>query len=342
MEALLPYGGGLLALFVLLWAADKFTGGIVEELGKQLLGRFQTNRPQDVLKPKALRAYTAAVHQNHGRHTMGFRRDDDPIMVEKVYVPVRYQASGERLAIEERLRDADRAVIVGEPGAGKSIRPRRDPAGPLRRGARRHQEPGQAAPQLPDRRHLQRRGVRRRAGGRVRASHRRGRPRRRGAAAAPAASAGERPPGRGALQVPAGEPARPGARPQPDAADHDRLPLRRRGVRRARGTHAALSLGVLRTGDRLSAPPRRGQRARRDHPARPRDQARDPAQGRPAADGPARLRRRERPPGDHPSGAAPGDQEPGRRLQPRRRPGRRPDPRDRRAQPGSTARSPPR
>ncbi|TKK85661.1 NACHT domain-containing protein [Herbidospora galbida] len=121
LEALLPYGGGLLALFVLLWAADKFTGGIVEELGKQLLGRFQSNRQQDVLKPKALRAYTAAVRQNYSSHTMGFRRDDAPIMVEKVYVPARYEVDGERLALEERLRDADRAVIVGEPGAGKSM-----------------------------------------------------------------------------------------------------------------------------------------------------------------------------------------------------------------------------
>lgn len=94
LEALLPYGGGLLALFVLLWVVDKFTGGIVEELGKQLLGRFQSNRQQDVLKPKALRAYTAAVHKNHSSHTLGFRRDDAPIMVEKVYVPARYEADG--------------------------------------------------------------------------------------------------------------------------------------------------------------------------------------------------------------------------------------------------------
>ncbi|WP_214102777.1 NACHT domain-containing protein [Acrocarpospora catenulata] len=121
VSSLLPYGGLLLALFVLLWLVDKFTGGIVEELGKRVLDRFQSGRERNLLKRRALRMYITAVRQNYGTHTMGFRRDDAPIAVEDVYIPVRYESDGERLDAEERLRNADRAVVVGEPGAGKSM-----------------------------------------------------------------------------------------------------------------------------------------------------------------------------------------------------------------------------
>ncbi|WP_344448658.1 NACHT domain-containing protein [Acrocarpospora macrocephala] len=142
VSSLLPYGGALLALFVLLWIADKFTGGIVEELGKRLLDRLQAGPEHNLLKRRALKLYVAAVRKNYGTHTMGFRRDDAPIAVEEVYIPVRYESDGERLDVEERLRKADRAVVVGEPGAGKSMLlkhlmlewtrdPRRDPSVPV-------------------------------------------------------------------------------------------------------------------------------------------------------------------------------------------------------------------
>ncbi|MFI6484702.1 NACHT domain-containing protein [Nonomuraea sp. NPDC050663] len=119
---LLPYGGALLGLFLLLWVLDKFTGGIVEELGKRSLDRL-VRRPRQggLFGRRALRSYAAAVRHAFGTHTMGFRKDDAPVTVEEVYVPVRYESEGRGAELEQLLATRTRTIVVGEPGAGKSM-----------------------------------------------------------------------------------------------------------------------------------------------------------------------------------------------------------------------------
>ncbi|NUP84042.1 MAG: NACHT domain-containing protein [Nonomuraea sp.] len=118
---LLPYGGALLALFVVLWLLDKFTGGIVEELGKRTLDGVLRGRRQPALGRRALGQYARLVRHTFGTHTMGFRAGDAPVTVEEVYVPLQYESGGLRLDIERLVRSRERVVILGEPGAGKSM-----------------------------------------------------------------------------------------------------------------------------------------------------------------------------------------------------------------------------
>ncbi|NUW43279.1 NACHT domain-containing protein [Nonomuraea rhodomycinica] len=118
---LLPYGGALLGLFVVLWLLDKFTGGIVEELGKRTLDGLLRGPRQPALGRRALGRYAKLVRHTFGAHTMGFRAGDAPVTVEEVYVPLQYESRGVRLDIERLVRSRDRVVLLGEPGAGKSM-----------------------------------------------------------------------------------------------------------------------------------------------------------------------------------------------------------------------------
>ncbi|GAA2273552.1 hypothetical protein GCM10010149_14650 [Nonomuraea roseoviolacea subsp. roseoviolacea] len=118
---LLPYGGALLGLFVVLWLLDKFTGGIVEELGKRTVDRLLRGPRRPALGRRALGRYAKLVRHTFGTHTMGFRPGDAPVTVEEVYVPLHYESGGLRLDIERLVRSRDRVVILGEPGAGKSM-----------------------------------------------------------------------------------------------------------------------------------------------------------------------------------------------------------------------------
>ncbi|QYC42126.1 NACHT domain protein [Nonomuraea coxensis DSM 45129] len=118
---LLPYGGALLALFVVLWLLDKFTGGIVEELGKRALDHLLRGPRRPALGRRALGRYAKLVRHTFGTHTMGFRAGDAPVTVEEVYVPLHYESGGSRLDMERLVLSRDRVVVLGEPGAGKSM-----------------------------------------------------------------------------------------------------------------------------------------------------------------------------------------------------------------------------
>ncbi|MEO3860987.1 NACHT domain-containing protein [Acrocarpospora sp. B8E8] len=137
VSSLLSYGLAAVALVVVVWLVEKFTGGMIEELGKHAVDRLLAGRRRGLFSRARLKMYAASIRDRYGAHTLGFRRDDAPIAVEDVYVPVRYQSDGGRLDLQEHLRETNRAVLVGEPGAGKSIllkhlmlqwarRPRRD------------------------------------------------------------------------------------------------------------------------------------------------------------------------------------------------------------------------
>ncbi|MEU4832674.1 NACHT domain-containing protein [Streptosporangium sp. NPDC023615] len=119
--AVLVTVGGAVLLFGAGWLIDKFFGGLIEEIGKRTLDRLLRRPSKGLLGQRALRKYVNDVRRNYATHTMSFRQDDAAITVEEVYIPVQYQSGGRRLDVEQAVVGQSRVVIVGEPGAGKSM-----------------------------------------------------------------------------------------------------------------------------------------------------------------------------------------------------------------------------
>jgi predicted NACHT family NTPase len=106
---------------VAIWLIDKFFGGLIEEIGKRTLDRLLRRSSKGLLGRRAFRKYSSDVRRNFATHTMGFRQDDAAITVEEVYIPVEYESGGQRRDTEQAVISQSRVVIVGEPGAGKSM-----------------------------------------------------------------------------------------------------------------------------------------------------------------------------------------------------------------------------
>ncbi|MFD1936243.1 NACHT domain-containing protein [Nonomuraea mangrovi] len=119
LAVLVTVGGA--SLLVIGWLIDKFFGGLVEEIGKRTLDRLLHRPSKGPLSRRAVRKYVSDVRRNYATHTVGFRRDDAAITVEEVYIPVQYESGGRRLNIEHVVAGKSRVIIVGEPGAGKSM-----------------------------------------------------------------------------------------------------------------------------------------------------------------------------------------------------------------------------
>jgi hypothetical protein len=120
IPTVLPYGGWLLALVLLIWIAKQFFGSFFQELGRRLAAPFIGLFGSRVLGKRALKKYRRAILKNYGEHALGFRREGS-VNVKQVYVPLQYDHHGYRRDVTEAITSANRAVIMGEPGAGKSL-----------------------------------------------------------------------------------------------------------------------------------------------------------------------------------------------------------------------------
>lgn len=120
ISTFLPYTGWLLALVLLIWIAQQFFGGFFNELGQRLAVPFLSIFGRRVLGKRALKKYRRAILKNYGEHALGFRREGT-VKVDQVYVPLQYSDGGHRRNVAEAINGADRAVVIGEPGAGKSL-----------------------------------------------------------------------------------------------------------------------------------------------------------------------------------------------------------------------------
>jgi len=120
VPTVLPYAGWLLALALLIWIARQFFGSFFQELGKRFATPFLALFGSRVLGERALKKYRRAVLKNYGEHALGFRREGT-VNVRQVYVPLQYDDHGHRRDVAEAIKSADRMVVVGEPGAGKSL-----------------------------------------------------------------------------------------------------------------------------------------------------------------------------------------------------------------------------
>ena len=120
VSKLLPYGlGGVALLAVVVFLLNAFFG----ELSKNLAGRTPDAvmgllRRRRRVGGRQLRRYRAGVIERHRRHQLGLI-EDDSVDIRHVYVPLRCADTGEELA--PAVRAASRCVVLGAPGAGKSL-----------------------------------------------------------------------------------------------------------------------------------------------------------------------------------------------------------------------------
>ncbi|WP_229070825.1 NACHT domain-containing NTPase [Actinoplanes sp. DH11] len=85
------------------------------------LGRRSSGR---LLPKRLVGRYRRAVRDNFARHRLGFVNEQpsmSTVDVMKIYVPLEYQAGEERKDVYKWLRRQMRVVILGPPGAGKSM-----------------------------------------------------------------------------------------------------------------------------------------------------------------------------------------------------------------------------
>lgn len=121
IHSLLPYTGWLFFVFLLIWISQQFFGKILQDLGGRFSVLFARSMGQRTLGRRILKKYSSAVSKNYGEHALGFR-SEGTVNVAEVYVPLQYvDSEGYRQGVDEAIHDADRTVILGEPGAGKSL-----------------------------------------------------------------------------------------------------------------------------------------------------------------------------------------------------------------------------
>lgn len=102
------------------WAITRSSSRAMQALSRRF-ARASSGRP---LRKRLVGRYRRAVKENFARHRLGFV--DEPtgsstVDVMKIYVPLEYTAGGERRDVYEWLRRQMRVVILGPPGAGKSM-----------------------------------------------------------------------------------------------------------------------------------------------------------------------------------------------------------------------------
>jgi hypothetical protein len=126
-RSLLPYTGWLLAFFLLVWVTKQFLGSFFSNLGSRFAARFLSLFGSRGLSKSTLKRYRKAVLKNrkavlknYGEHALGFKRDG-VVNVKDVYVPLTYDDNSHRRDVVDAVNNADRVVVVGEPGAGKSL-----------------------------------------------------------------------------------------------------------------------------------------------------------------------------------------------------------------------------
>ncbi|WP_169792559.1 MULTISPECIES: NACHT domain-containing protein [Actinoplanes] len=93
-------------------------------LAQSISFRFALASSGRPLRRRLVGRYRRAVRQNFAKHRLGFVNEHtgkSSIDVLKIYVPLEYQIGNERRDVYEWLRRQLRVVVLGPPGAGKSM-----------------------------------------------------------------------------------------------------------------------------------------------------------------------------------------------------------------------------
>ncbi|MFI1171597.1 NACHT domain-containing protein [Streptomyces melanogenes] len=151
--AVAAFAAGVLVLKLKDWFKS-----LVDKIGALLYDRLAGSA---LLARTALRRYIVRVHERHERFSVSFRVDDPQAMdMSSVYVPLRtasgFGAGAEQSEAAASLHEARRAVVLGVPGAGKTMllrhtvlawcRERYRPDGPPRRAWYGRRRPPKADP----------------------------------------------------------------------------------------------------------------------------------------------------------------------------------------------------
>ncbi|MFJ4832276.1 NACHT domain-containing protein [Streptomyces sp. NPDC088747] len=120
-DKVLPYGAGVAAV---VFAAIFLLAAYFSELMKGFASRtvdsvFRQRGSIRRVGGRQLRRYRQRVEAWHGRHPLGF--DTVNIDIRRIYVPLQSTVGTERTDMSETLNSTSRIVVLGEPGAGKSL-----------------------------------------------------------------------------------------------------------------------------------------------------------------------------------------------------------------------------
>ncbi|MFK4087081.1 NACHT domain-containing protein [Kribbella sp. NPDC020789] len=119
-ESLVPYAGWLLAVALVIWISKQYLGRLLQELGGRSAPFFIRAFRRRLFTRRGLRRYRSSLIGSYGEHALGFRRDGT-VNVDQVYVSLQYLNDGRREDIAGKVIRSERSVILGEPGAGKSL-----------------------------------------------------------------------------------------------------------------------------------------------------------------------------------------------------------------------------
>ncbi|MEV0633657.1 NACHT domain-containing protein [Streptomyces sp. NPDC050619] len=120
-DKVLPHGVGAAAIvFVALF----FLAAFFSELMKGFAARsidtiFRRKNALRRVGGRQLRRYRQRAEQWHAKHPLGF--DTANVDVRRIYVPLQSAIGTERADMSETLLNSSRVVVLGEPGAGKSL-----------------------------------------------------------------------------------------------------------------------------------------------------------------------------------------------------------------------------
>ncbi|WP_016906583.1 NACHT domain-containing protein [Streptomyces xiaopingdaonensis] len=124
---LVPYGFGALLALVAAYFAKEYLSGLAQVAAGRtpgLLVRFLRRVLRRRPGGRGLRSYRARAVERYRQHRLGFV-DGGSVDIRRLYVPLRYTDSADPNvrpdALHDRLRRQHRCVVLGEPGAGKSL-----------------------------------------------------------------------------------------------------------------------------------------------------------------------------------------------------------------------------
>ncbi|MFG2254900.1 NACHT domain-containing protein [Streptomyces mirabilis] len=125
LAKVLPYGIGFVALvFVAIFLANAYFSELMKTLASSTPAAFR--RLMAWLRPvggRKLRNYRKSVVNRYSRHKLGFGEGNEgqPLNIRQVYIPLHSLAGERRADALQTLNQKRRSVLLGEPGAGKSL-----------------------------------------------------------------------------------------------------------------------------------------------------------------------------------------------------------------------------
>ncbi|MFE2565949.1 NACHT domain-containing protein [Streptomyces mirabilis] len=120
-DKVLPYGAGVAAVvFAMIFLLAAYFSELMKGFASRTVDLvFHKRHSMRRVGGRQLRRYRQRAEDWHGRHPLGF--DTSNIDIRRIYVPLQSAVGTERADMREALSSSSRIVVLGEPGAGKSL-----------------------------------------------------------------------------------------------------------------------------------------------------------------------------------------------------------------------------